>query len=51
MSIEVWHLHIAHSLAHSSTKHELNPYNGTYGESVFVPPVFTHGVCLELFQE
>jgi catechol 2,3-dioxygenase-like lactoylglutathione lyase family enzyme len=51
MSIEVRDLNIARSLLHSSTQQELNPSNGPYGESVVVPPVFTHGVWIELFQE
>jgi catechol 2,3-dioxygenase-like lactoylglutathione lyase family enzyme len=50
MSIEVRDLQIARSLLRSSTKQELNPYNGPYGKSVFVPPAFTHGVWIELFQ-
>jgi hypothetical protein len=51
MSIEVRDLKIARSLLRSSTKQELNPYNGPYGESIFVPPVFTHGVWVEFFQK
>ena len=50
MSIEVRDLHIARSLLHSSTKQELKPYNGPFGKSILVPPVFTHGVWIELFQ-
>ena len=51
MSIEVRDLPKARSLLRSSTKQELNPYNGPYGKSIVVPPVFTHGVWIELFQE
>lgn len=51
MSIEVRDLQIARSLLRSSTKQELTPYNGPYGKSIFIPPVFTHGVWIELFQK
>jgi hypothetical protein len=51
MSIEVRDLQIARSLLRSSTKEAFNPYKGAYGKSIFVPPVFTHGVWIELFQK
>jgi hypothetical protein len=50
MSIEVRDLQVARSLLRSSTKQQLDPYNGPYGRSIFVSPVFTHGVWIELFQ-
>lgn len=50
-SIEVRDLQIARLLLRNSTKQEFNPYNGPYGKSIFVPPVFTHGVWIELFQK
>jgi methylmalonyl-CoA/ethylmalonyl-CoA epimerase len=51
MSVEVRDLQAARSLLRNSTKQELDLYKGPYGMSIFVPPVFTHGVWLELFQK
>lgn len=50
MSIEVRDLEVARALLRGSTKAQLDPYNGLYGRSIVVPPVFTHGVWIELFQ-
>ncbi len=51
MSIEVRDIEIARSLLRNSTKEAFNPYKGPYGKSIFIPPVFTHGVWIELFQK
>ena len=51
MSIEVRDLQIVRSVLRNSTKQELNSYNGPYGKSILVPPVFTKGVWIELFQK
>lgn len=50
MSIEVRDLQAVRSLLRSSTKQEITPYQGPYGRSLLVPPMFTHGVWIELFQ-
>jgi catechol 2,3-dioxygenase-like lactoylglutathione lyase family enzyme len=51
VSIEVRDLKVARSLLQSSTKQELNPYKGVFGESILVAPAFTHGVWIELIQK
>lgn len=51
MSIEVRDLQVARSLLRSSTKQRLHPYDGPYGRNILIPPAFTHGVWIELFQK
>ncbi len=51
MSIEVRDIKFARSLLRNSTKEAFNPYKGPYGKSIFIPPAFTHGIWIELFQK
>jgi catechol 2,3-dioxygenase-like lactoylglutathione lyase family enzyme len=49
VSIEVRDLDAARSRIQASTKRPLESYSGAFGQSVLVPPEFTHGMWIEFF--
>jgi hypothetical protein len=51
VSVEVGNLQTARSLLESNTKLQFQPYAGPYGQSILIPPEFTHGVWIEFFQK
>jgi hypothetical protein len=50
VSIEVANLQTARRLLETRTKRRFEPYAGPYGQSILIPPEFTHGVS-EFFQK
>jgi catechol 2,3-dioxygenase-like lactoylglutathione lyase family enzyme len=51
VSIEVASLQTARTVLESNTKKHFKPYAGPYGESILIPPEFTHGLSIEFFQK
>jgi len=51
VSIEVASLQTARTLLEANTKRQFAPYAGPFGQSILIPPEFTHGVWMEFFQK
>ena len=51
VSIEVANLQTARSLLEAKTKRQFEPYSGPFGQSILIPPEFTHGIWIEFFQK
>jgi catechol 2,3-dioxygenase-like lactoylglutathione lyase family enzyme len=51
VSIEVASLQTARTLLEAKTKRQFETYSGPFGQSILIPPEFTHGIWIEFFQK